>query len=399
MRLFSTITILLFTIGMISAQSHVTIKIKHGDTFTRIFEKYNLNGHPCNVKKYKELNRTNSLQLIKDKFYKLPIKVYSYNGKSIRSTIGISDYDQASRIQKYNEVMSQGKIKAKDYRIDKVLWVPYHEVDCGNIKLKEQPQTEPDITDLPTSQGRNFPIFGKDYQYVPLETNQLKGKIFYIVSGHGGPDPGAVNRKNSKKFCEDEYAYDIALRLARNLISHGATTYIIIRDPNDGIRSGEYLPIDKDERCWKNQKIPLNQKERLNQRATAINKLYAKHKKQGVKDKDQKTVVIHIDSRSVHKRLDVFFYYFPGSKAGKTFVTTLQQTIKKEYSKHQRNRGYSGTVKARDLFMLRETKPVTAYIELGNIKNPTDEKRFLVESNRQALANWLLKGLILASKS
>ena len=94
----------------------------------------------------------------------------------------------------------------------------------------------------------------------------------------------------------------------------------------------------------------------------------------------------------------MFFYYHPNSPKGKKFATTLQQSIKAAYAKHQRNRGYTGTVKSRDLFVLREVKTTTAYIELGNIKNTADQKRFLLESNRQALANWLLNGMINASK-
>ncbi len=218
------------------------------------------------------------------------------------------------------------------------------------------------------------------------------------MSGHGGPDPGAVYRSGGRKDCEYEYAYDIALRLARNLISHGATTYLIVRDPNDGIRSGSYLKNDKDEICWRSQKIPRAQKKRLGQRAKAINKLYAYHKKRGVKDENQRTIMLHIDSRKVNKRIDIFFYYYPGNKKGKKFATTLQKSIRSKYKEYQKNRGYTGTIKARDLFMLRETKTTSTYIELGNIKNPMDQKRFLVENNRQAIANWLFSGVVSAAK-
>jgi N-acetylmuramoyl-L-alanine amidase len=388
MRLNSLILFLLF-FNTINAQTYLTVKAKANESTFSILARYQMIDYQCNIEKFQALNKIKGSKLTANKEYKLPIKVFKYNKKSIRTTIAIKNYQQAKRIQNYNEALTRAKVKSKDYRIDNVLWVPQHEISCKTTTKK----------DAPTNYGRIFPIFGAEYQYVPLQSESLKGKIYYIVSGHGGPDPGAVNRSKSKKYCEDEYAYDIALRLARNLIAHGATTYMIVRDPNDGIRSGEYLPADKDEICWRNQKIPREQKKRLAQRANAINKLYAYHKKRGVKAEDQKTVIVHIDSRKVQKRVDIFFYHFPGSKKGKKFATNLQKTIKKEYSKVQSNRGYSGTVKSRDLFMLRETKPTTAYIELGNIKNPADQKRFLIENNRQALANWLLKGLMIDAKN
>ena len=39
---------------------------------------------------------------------------------------------------------------------------------------------------------------------------------------------------------EDEYAYDVALRLARNLMQEGAEVRIIIQDAKDGIREDVY---------------------------------------------------------------------------------------------------------------------------------------------------------------
>jgi N-acetylmuramoyl-L-alanine amidase len=43
--------------------------------------------------------------------------------------------------------------------------------------------------------------------------------------------------------------------------------------------------------------------------------------------------------------------------------------------------------------MLRSTYPPAVFIELGNLKNPNDQKRILLESNRQALAQWIFEGL------
>ena len=75
-----------------------------------------------------------------------------------------------------------------------------------------------------------------------------------------------MTKKDGNYLCEDEYAYDVTLRLARNLLSHGAKVYVIVRDENDGIRDQEYLGYDKDEVVWFKQKIPINQVRRLKQR-------------------------------------------------------------------------------------------------------------------------------------
>ena len=62
------------------------------------------------------------------------------------------------------------------------------------------------------------PLFGKQYAKYETISSELKGATFYLVSGHGGPDPGAMGKMGNHMLCEDEYAYDIILRVARNLM-------------------------------------------------------------------------------------------------------------------------------------------------------------------------------------
>jgi N-acetylmuramoyl-L-alanine amidase len=234
-----------------------------------------------------------------------------------------------------------------------------------------------------------FPIFGKKYKNIEFKDNVLQGAIFYVIAGHGGPDPGAMGKRNGHQMCEDEYAYDISLRLARNLLEHNATVYIITRDPNDGIRDEMYLKCDKDEYVYGDLKIPLNQVKRLKQRTTAVNKISKKYT-----GRYERLIELHVDSRYQKQKVDIFFYHYTGSKKGKALCETLYQTVKKKYAEVQPNRGYQGTIKARKLYTLRYANPVSTYIELGNINHQRDQKRLVVEDNRQAIANWLTLGLI-----
>ena len=258
-------------------------------------------------------------------------------------------------------------------------------------KVQSQPQNIPDNVSNSVAEGSNthrFEIFGPKYQDVEIIDNELNGATYFLVSGHGGPDPGAISHYNGKTLCEDEYAYDITLRLARNLISHGATVYMITRDNNDGIRDGWYLAPDKDERCYPNQVIPINQNLRLRQRKDAVNQLYNKHK-----GTYNRLVVLHVDSRSKGEKIDVFFYYDKRSKQGKKLAENLRGTFDEKYRANQPGRGYNGSVTTRNLYMLKYSWPVAVFMELGNINHERDLKRFIMEDNRQALANWLTEGL------
>ena len=164
---------------------------------------------------------------------------------------------------------------------------------------------------------------------------------------------------------------------------------MIIIDPNDGIRDDSILKASKDEVCYPNLPIPLNQQRRLKQRTDAVNNLYNQNK-----NAFQRMICIHIDSRSVGQNIDVFFYHDRASKTGEKTAKILQQTFQDRYNVNQPGRGYRGTVSARNLYELRNSYPVAVYIELGNINHQRDQQRFVIPSNRQALANWLMQGLI-----
>ncbi|MBN1447244.1 MAG: N-acetylmuramoyl-L-alanine amidase [Bacteroidetes bacterium] len=234
-------------------------------------------------------------------------------------------------------------------------------------------------------------MFGTEHARVTIRDRKLKGAVFYIVSGHGGPDSGARGERDSRTLCEDEYAYDVALRLARNLLSHDAKVYLIVRDENDGIRDDKYLRCDSDEIVWGGKAIPREHLPRLKQRADIVNRLSRKNRHA----RYQRLIVLHVDSRSEGSRVDIFFYHHSGSRAGERTASVLQETIERKYRLHQPWRGYHGTVDSRDrLYMLRKTLPRTVYIELGNIRNALDQRRFISPDNRQALGNWLSEGLL-----
>ncbi|CCY89869.1 MULTISPECIES: N-acetylmuramoyl-L-alanine amidase family protein [unclassified Phocaeicola] len=232
------------------------------------------------------------------------------------------------------------------------------------------------------------PLFGKSQAAYQITSHSLEGATFYLVSGHGGPDPGCIGKYHGKELHEDEYAYDIVLRLGRELLKRGAKVHFIIQDKKDGIRNTAVLNNSKRETCM-GKTIPLNQVARLQQRCDAINRLYYKDK-----SNYKRAIFIHVDSRSRGKQTDVFFYHTPGSKYGKRLADQLRRTFTAKYDRHQPNRGFGGTVSARNLFVLRNSTPYAVFLELGNIQNARDQQRLVIPDNRQALANWITEAIV-----
>lgn len=364
-------------------QNWLTVQAQTGDGIILLLSKYNLYGYDCDEQQFYTLNKLKpDSHLIIGKSYKLPILVYKYNGKSIRSTIKKNDWERAIRIKTYNEILLDNGLRQKSFLTDKVLWVPYHELKCPNATPR-------------TVKTRGvFPVFGEKYKKVKPISTKLNGKVFYIISGHGGPDPGAIGKRGRHQLCEDEYGYDIALRLAHKLIANGAIAHVILRDPNDGIRDGKFLKCDSDEIYLGKKKVKRSQIPRLKQRADIVNNLFLTYKKRGIPNKNQVAIMLHIDSRNTHARTDVFFYHAPKATESKKIAQQLYDTFKAKYKKFQATKQYKGSVSARDLYMLMNVKPRAVYLELANIRNAADQKRLILSENRDALAKWIVDGLI-----
>lgn len=393
-----------------SSQNYLTAIAQSGDDALDLLDRYGLADYACNVSQFLKINELENNRLRTGATYKVPVLVVVYNGKSIRTTLKIDDWKTAKRIEEYNKMAKREGLRPDYFIENKRMWVPWHELNCpdaaspkmvsasiGSVeKARDKSRPLPKVVsggEKDRADDRVFPIFGSGYQKTPLLNRNMKGKVFYLISGHGGPDVGAQGKRAGHTLCEDEYAYDVTLRLLRLLVSHGATAYMIVRDPNDGIRDDNYLVCDKDEEVWGGLEIPYDQKERLQQRTDIINALTQKHLKVGMGD--QTIIEIHVDSRSQVKKQDVFFYYRPGSDPSLDLAEHIHQTFASKYRKAQGGRGYSGTVTPRYLWTLKETDARRAvYIELANIQNDWDQQRLVLKNNRQAIANWICHALL-----
>ena len=299
---------------------------------------------------------------------------YPKNGDGITTFLKRHGYSGTASQREFIE-LNKGKFGKNNSLI---LGVRY------KLPVKGESSTKDSTQGSSGKRRQNYePLFGKSLAKYNVTSSDLKGACFYLVSGHGGPDPGAIGKMGSHSLHEDEYAYDIMLRLARNLLMRGAKVHIIIQDAKDGIRDQQFLNNSKRETCM-GATIPFNQVSRLEQRSAKINALSQKDK-----ESYKRAIFIHVDSRSKHKRTDVYFYYQDNSSASKRLARTMRK-----YNRHQPGRGFSGTVESRDLYVLRHTRPASVFVELGNIQNSYDQQRIILSNNRQALANWLCEGFM-----
>ena len=382
--------------------TYLTAVAEPGDGMYALLRRFGLPASNCYQDRFLALNRLGAEEpLHAGRDYRVPVLVYAYDGRSIRTTIGLRDLPLARSIQAYNRGREAAGQHAAPYEQSRELWVPYGLLFCesatGAAPLSPAPAEATAVlvsrdTREPAAPARaedGYAIFGEAYAQVKRKDSRLAGQVFYLVSGHGGPDPGAVGRKRDHTLCEDEYAYDVVLRLARAIIEHGGVPYVVVRDEDDGIRDEEYLACDQDETVWGGDPLPRDQRLRLAQRSDVINELA--RERAGV---PQTCIVVHVDSRHAEAQTDLFFYHQRGDAASEGLAEEMRATMRRNYRRHGRTREYQGTVSTRDLHMLREVDVPTVYIELGNIQHAFDQKRVLKASNRQALAKWFAEGLV-----
>jgi len=373
--------ILLFLLcagAALHAQEYVTVSPGKSDGVYTLLKRYGLPTSRAMIARFWELNSdlVRGGEYLRLGFeYKLPVYKLYFDGTSIRSSLGMKDLALARKIEEYNQSLHAAGILAAPYKKSRELWVPADWLSESSA----------------ASEPASFAIFGPRYQSVQQKDQSLKGCVVYLDPGHGGPDPGAIGLRGRNRLYEDEYAYDITLRLARRLLEHGASVYMVVQDEDDGIRDEAILKHDDHEYYLGHHPISRNHLRRLSDRVDIVNNLYERHRQ---KARQQIMVTIHLDSRSHGKRIDIFYYYQDKNSKSKKLATTLRAKVEKKYAANQPGRGYEGTVSTRDLHVLSEAKPVAVYIELGNIKNKKDQDRFIIADNRQAVANWLCEGVI-----
>ena len=304
-------------------------------------------------------------------------RAYPVEGDGIRSFLRRWNRIDTSYVREFRELNSGRLNESGGLVLGRIYFIP--PLHPGDQFPAEKPSGQP-VDPV---------IFGKEYNNVPVRSSSLKGACFYLISGHGGPDPGALTRVDGRVLHEDEYNYDFILRLARNLMSHGATVYLIIEDEDDGIRDERYLVADKDETCM-GDPIPRSQIDRLKQRVDKVNELYREDK---TKYDYVRALEIHIDSRNPKRQIDLFLYYADNPQSRLTSYA-LRDKMKDKYDEHQPGRGFSGSVTHRNLYILREMDPPAIMVEAGNFQHPLDRRRILDSNNRQAVANWLTLGFI-----
>jgi N-acetylmuramoyl-L-alanine amidase len=130
--------------------AYLEIAAKEGEGVYALLRRFHLMEHSCNLEKFYEINKLKkNASLIKGKTYLLPVAKHVFDGKSIRSSLGIKDFNQALSIQRYNEAMLSAGLRLQPFQKDKDLWgFPITCSFCPEADKKAEPLIPADDPDL-----------------------------------------------------------------------------------------------------------------------------------------------------------------------------------------------------------------------------------------------------------
>ena len=118
-----------------TSRQYLIVKLDRSMSIDELLTKYQLNEYDCNVQQFMKINNLTkkTTPLSKNVVYNLPLWVYDYNGKSIRSSVNNDNLDIAKLIQSYNADLLKSGVRKQSYQESKYLFVPYHAYNCAGV--------------------------------------------------------------------------------------------------------------------------------------------------------------------------------------------------------------------------------------------------------------------------
>lgn len=225
---------------------------------------------------------------------------------------------------------------------------------------------------------------------------ELYGLVVIIDPGHGGIDPGAHAVVGGKPVNEDEYCYDVALRLRRMAKAKGAVVFMTTHDKKQkkplANKPDNIIPPDKNEFFTLDGYIVVAKTKGASRRvayANYIKRSYPKHK----------VVFISVHFDALTKSMEGVRIIESASG------TKLGCLLTEEFSKGNRMENGAGSLfrsgdKSHGIvnaYVLREDKNSIrekVLLELGNFSNPKDIWRIRDYHVRENYAQLVTRALI-----
>lgn len=244
------------------------------------------------------------------------------------------------------------------------------------------------------------------------QPQDLAGLVVIIDPGHGGVDPGShgtfPSGSSRVNVVEDEYCYDVAMRLRRQVVARGGIAVVTLRDTKQGQTTSERLqnqviPSDGNEVFTRNRATVTAGNVGMSQRTRYANDILTRYGKSA----RVVFISIHFDVAGTRKDLAGVHFIAPPDPQP---VPELIQALVEEFRKGNRLRKDSSqeeyhvvtkSGEVRDLFVLRPSLIKVrqrVLIELGNFNHAGDVWRIRSPGVRDAYVECIVSALSRVNK-
>ena len=228
----------------------------------------------------------------------------------------------------------------------------------------------------------------------------LKGWRIMLDPGHGGRDPGAIvsNETGDKEevhVVEDEYVYDITMRVMERLMLYGAEVQMTVLSPNhlkrDSFLAKETFVNEKNEvyndEAYNRKADPMVRpgSHNIKRRVMVANRFF----KKGRKDKSL-FVSLHADNSPQRPKGPLVIYQKKGSrmdKPSRTFAKIMQSALN--------HRTVPSLIGSRNMAVLRDNRAsAEILVEIRNVSSKDDAWALRFHEKRQEDADRIVRGVL-----